>query len=413
MEADLVNLVRLRLRSAGVCRGVICLLCGLFLCVATTQAEPPSSVTLAMNEDAGNGNWLIVTLKLEDGGPLPVILDTGSAITFFDDSLKSKLGTPLGTAKTWTFGKSQDMPIYAAPKLFAGDKVLKFAGSRVYINDCKSLAASKGQPALGILGMDVLNNYCVQLDFQAKKIRISDQPEAGAGDLGQSFDLFDIGDGRLAIKANLMGAKEPSSLIDSGFNGDGWLPPRSHAAWADQAEPSNNEEARSPDGRLGGEVYHDLNLDDLGKLDKGAIEKDQHGDLGGIGLGVLSQNLVTLDLPRHKLYLKRTSDRFLERERYEETAKKTGNSAAEFLRKLNQSDQLPGWTKTDDGGTTAFHLGKHPLEAITLDSRKAGSPDVYHYTLTRPVGSDDDAWKLMKAWRTDENDRKIEEYPTP
>ena len=113
------------------------------------------------------------------------------------------------------------------------------------------------------------------------------------------------------------------------------------------------------------------------------------------------------------MYLKKTSEWRLVKKENDEKAKRVGESAAAFLKQLNQSDRLPGWTKADEGGATAFHFEQRPLEAITLDSKKTGSSDVYHYMLVRPVGGDDGSWKLMKAWKEDENHQKIEEYPTP
>ena len=239
-----------------------------------------------MNEDAGRGNWLILMIKLEGGEPLPFIIDTGSAVTLFDDSLKPKLGKPVGTSTLWKFGKAQTVSAYAAPKLLVGNKPLKMVGTNVSTIDCKSFASSNGHPVLGILGMDVLTNYCLELDFQAGTIRIFDELSTNDKDLGEAFDLSNIGDGRFAIKENLAGTKDSASLIDTGFNGDGWLCPKIFEAWTNQAIVPANGEVHSPKGILDGQIYHELNLEDLGKLDEGSIGNDQHGDLCGIGLSV-------------------------------------------------------------------------------------------------------------------------------
>ena len=45
-----------------------------------------------MNQDAGRGGILIVTLRLESGEKLPFIVDTGCQVTVFDKSLEGKLG---------------------------------------------------------------------------------------------------------------------------------------------------------------------------------------------------------------------------------------------------------------------------------------------------------------------------------
>jgi hypothetical protein len=62
----------------------------------------PADVTTV--KDAGRGNWLIVTLRLENGEKLPFMVDTGCPITGLDKSLEPKLGTCLGTTTVSSFG---------------------------------------------------------------------------------------------------------------------------------------------------------------------------------------------------------------------------------------------------------------------------------------------------------------------
>lgn len=396
-----------------MCSYAVCLLLCLCFSVGAAPADSPASVCLPMNDDAGRGNWIVVTIKLEGGKQLPFIIDTGNPVTLFDDSLKPKLGKSLGTSTIRNFGKSYTTSIYPTPKLFVGNKALKMGDPGICTLDCKRFSSPHGHPVMGILGMDVLVNYCLQLDFQTGTICISDELMTKEKDLGLAFDLVNVGekmDGCFAIKGNLAGVKDSDSLIDTGFNYDGWLTPKAFEAWTNLAVTPSNGEARSPRGVLAGQIYRDLDLHKIGEEGNG---NDQHASINGIGLNVLAQNLVTFDFPRRKMYLKRSSDWRLTKKEDEERTKKSSQSAAVFLGKLNQSNRLPGWIKSDEGGATAAHSERRPLEAITLDSKKAGESNLYHYMLTRPLGGDDDSWKLMKAWKTDQNDQKVEEYSIP
>jgi hypothetical protein len=42
---------------------------------------------------------------------------------------------------------------------------------------------------------------------------------------------------------------------------------------------------------------------------------------------------------------------------------------------------------------------------------KKGDSSIYHYEFTR--ASKTSPWKLQKAWRADQNDHTVEEYPVP
>jgi len=390
------------------CFGIIFLLLCSLLCAVVAQAASSSSACLGMNADAGRGNWLIAMIKFQGGEELPFIIDTGWAVSVLDDSLKARLGEPLGASTVWNFGKSNVTYIYAAPKLFAGNKLLKMRGTNVCTYNCKSIASANGRPVMGILGMDVMINYCLQLDFQKREICFSDRLGTNENGLGQAFDLFDVGDGCFSVKENFTGVSGPGSLIDTGCNYDGWLVPKLFEIWTNHANLPPKGEVRSPQGVLGRETYSGL---DLHRLGEGLAEKDTHMNFNGIGLTVLAQNLVTFDFPRRIMYLKRTGDWRPPGKNNEETAKAAGESAAEFLKELHERDRLPGWSKIEEGGTTAFHFDKHAVETITLDLEKTGDSNVYHYTLTRPLNGDDNSWTLARAWQTDQNNQKTEEYP--
>lgn len=368
-----------------------------------------------MDREAGRGGWLIVTIRLESGEKLPLVVDTGSPATCLDKSLEPKLGQRANTGSFLNFGVKHDTDIYVSPKIFLGKTQLEMTGPYIVAYDCKEMSADAGRPIMGILGMDVLEHYCIQMDFAAGKVRFLDGQTADKKGWGQPFPLTDVGDGCLTIRDNLTGAKGADSLIDTGCDYDGWLTPSFFQQWTNQAAQTTNGEVHAPKGVLGEEKYAQVDLDGLDA--KLSLSGDTHIKYNGIGLHFLSQHLVTLDLPGKTMYLKRTSSDPLLDERKAAVVKSTGESAARYLKGLEKKGELPGWSKRDDLAPGNVHLTvnflDHEPNSLTFDHvRKTGdSANYYFYTVIR--ASKDSPWKLQKAWRTDAQDHVLETYSVP
>ena len=259
------------------------------------RSLPPD---MPISPDAGRGGDLTVTVKLENGQKLLMILDTGAGSTVLDESLKSKLGKPLGTAPMHSvFGISTNN-FYTAPKLYLGDAPLLMTGTAIVTWDVKKrLSSPAHRPVMGILGIDVLEHYCIQLDFAAGKMRFLDDQHADKSTWGKAFSIVPVRDDdpRPAVAENLLGRQGPHSLIDSGWLGDGALMPKYFQLWTNSAVVPTNGEARSPDGVFGGKKYFFVNLSEM----------DWPSD--AIGLNFLARHLVTFDFPNHTLYLQRRS----------------------------------------------------------------------------------------------------------
>ncbi len=369
-------------------------------CPAADTSRLPAE--LRLNEDAGRGNWIVVTVRIANGEKLPFIVDTGAPVTVFDKSLEPLLGQRLDTGRFWNFGVAHEMSVYAAPKLYLGDSRLVSNTNLVASFDCRQYLKDAGEPIRGILGMDILGNYCIQLDFQKETMRFLNARRANKRDWGTPFPLQDIGDGCFGITNNLVGVQGPGSLVDTGTDGDGWLLPELYREWTNEA---TDGAIHFPNGALGGEIYHGLDLADL--MTRPMSSKDIHMKLNTIGIHVLSENLVTLDFPERMLYLKRTSAWPLVDPKIEAATRAEGQSAANFLRTLKENGQLPGWTKTDYGTATAYHVDRSPaLDSVTIDVMKTGILSTYHYTVTRP--NHGARWILRQAWRTDANGETVE-----
>ncbi len=369
------------LRTLGIFLSLL-LLCS---CATKNLIRQQVIADVSINKDAGRGNLLFVTLRLENGEELPFVVDTGASGTAFDKSLEPKLGKRLGHDVIGVWGVKSEIGIYAAPKLYLGGTPL-MTDSNIATYDFKQLSSLAGRPIMGFLGMDCLWHYCVQLDFNACRMRFLDAGHSNKKDWGRAFPLTDHGLGtRPYIQENLFGAKDSGSLIDSGYGNDGWLSPQLFQQWTNHAQPPTNGEARSPNSVLGGETYSDVHLD----------HPENSGN--GIGLNFLARHLVTFDFPEQTMYLKRNSVGPLLPEDF--------IAALTFLTNC----KLPGLSKVDEGTAARRETMNGSPNSQTIGFHKNGDSSTYHYTVAR--NSKNGAWKLQKAWRTDSNGHLMKEYP--
>jgi hypothetical protein len=247
--------------------------------------------------------------------------------------------------------------------------------------DFQRISKEVGHPVMGILAMDCLKHYCIQLDFQAGKMRFLDPKNLDVQQLGKPLPLKLSFYSQLFTKhAGLAGGKETRVLVDTGWGGDG-----SVESEAIPGRPSGGRVHLS-EWVWNGETYTELNL----RIGANVV-----------GLGFLARHLVTFDFPRHTMYLKRVSAGPL----WDEGLL----AALEFLKDLKKAGQAPGWSK-DDKGTISSETHSE-LGIFVFAARKDADPTVCHYTVAR--SSRNGPWRLLKAWRTDENGKTIEEFALP
>jgi hypothetical protein len=259
---------------------------------------------------------LIVKLRFE-GGVLPMIVDTGAPVTLLDKSLESKLGNRVGTTTVYSFVCKQEAGVYAAPRFYV-DSVPLMSGSNLLVCDLKKLSP-RLPSVLGILGMDCLRHYCIQLDFEAGKMRFRDSDHLTTPALGKIFPLVfakDADDRGPEIRpvlqhVGLLGGTAGNLIIDTGNNQDGMVagrPIRRHAAGSYSGgflkrvkhflavEGLVNRTVALPGCVWAGNTYRDI-----------AVGRGPRESPNWIGLRFLARHLVTLDFPNRTMYLKQTS----------------------------------------------------------------------------------------------------------
>jgi hypothetical protein len=241
---------------------------------------------VAINKEAGRGGPLIVTLRLESGEGLPFLVDTGAPVTLIDKSLERKLGRRLGTTNVISVWETEKSGIYAMPKLYLGGTRL-MTGDRI-ITHRESPQGNRQAPragfrVMGILGMDCLRHYCIQLDFEAGRLRFLDSDSTNAAGLGRAFPLtFNGGcphihdDGFVGGGTNL--------IVDVGCSIDGLVNEGAIKGLA----------VLSPECVWEGHTYTNI-----------MVAAMDHANV--LGLRFLARHLVTLDFPKQTMYLKQTS----------------------------------------------------------------------------------------------------------
>ena len=130
----------------------------MFLCCCATEHAVGSTLPadVPINQEAGRGGGLFVTVRLESGEELPFWVDTGTSGTFFDKSLEPKLGKPLGTAVFQSWGVKRTNNVYAAPKVYLGGVPLMMPSAGIVTDDCQQWPSAAGRPTMGMLGFDCL-----------------------------------------------------------------------------------------------------------------------------------------------------------------------------------------------------------------------------------------------------------------
>jgi hypothetical protein len=386
-------------RISGICLSLL-------LLSSCATSPPPAVIVPAtdlpaavnINKDAGRGGMLFVTLRLDDGTEAPFMLDTGAGGTLFNKSLESKLGKRRGTERMTVWGGTGKASYYAAPRLYLGNTRL-MTGRNVLIGDLPHQA--------GILGMDCLQHYCIQLDFAAGKMRFLKPGQVNAAELGTAFPLTFRGNLPFIHHGGLLGKSGTNLLIDMGCRIDG-LEEKSAIKGLAQI---------LPDCVWDGATYTDVEI--------AAVE---HANV--LGLRFFARHLVTLDFPNRTIYLKQTSIGPPPGDSSMEIANAEMGAPAEFLEGLKENGRLPGLSKADEVAicvegyanyapqpvTTngvaygrAYFNTRH--KSVTFDLLKKGDSSLYRYQVART--SAESPWDLRKAWRTDQTGHTIEEYPTP
>jgi hypothetical protein len=285
--------------------------------------------------------------------------------------------------------------VYHAPKLMLGDTPL-VTGTTVLTGDLGNGA---------ILGTDVLRHYCIQLDFTTDTLRFLNPDGLDTRALGRFFALHLRG-GHAVISASLLGVSR--WVVDTGSQPDAAM----NAAALERAA------RREPGLPLYYIESQHRALTRGAFFSKAALEKVEYSGLvvsrlpdgvtsklNIIGLGLLARHVVTFNFPADALWLKQVTAEPTEPSDY------LTKEAEAFLYGLAERGHLPGrkvslidFDLKTDGAESAVYPATRSFSFQT-DAEHS----TCHYTVLRESKAND--WRLLRAWRTEANQRVVEEYP--
>ena len=263
--------------------------------------RPDHPAEVSFNESAGRGDLLYLTLHLDNGKECLFAVDTGAPITILDKSLESSLGRPHGSIILSSSYGAGKVRWYRAPILHLANSRL-LTGDWVVTYDLKRIPTP--HPVTGVLGMDSLRHYCLQLDFNANKLRFLNPDRLGVENLGRAFPLtFSTGLVSVFVNENLFGVEGVRSQIDTGDYSEGGVAPdlfqraldEQKAVVTNRFKATSSRMAREaffPAITFGGEPYTGLRL-------------WEYSGENMIGLRFLARHLVTFNFPKRTMYLLR------------------------------------------------------------------------------------------------------------
>ena len=227
------------------------------------------------------------------------LLDTGSTVSVFDRSLSS--GTPV---RMITVGPPSGRPVekglYEPPKASVGGLDMRPAGPVLYSN-FSAMRAVSDRDIWGLIGMQFLKSYIVQVDFDARKVRLLDPRTISREDWGAPVPMRINGSGLPEIEARIEGQNPVIFVIDTGDNGGGNL---SRSLFELLFPEQKNARVKnlmftgmraSPSGRAPTLSIGALSL-------PGIVFESAR--ISSLGLTLLRRCTATFDFPRGTLYLK-------------------------------------------------------------------------------------------------------------
>lgn len=135
-----------------------------------TEADSDSVERPIAEFDVGKeGRPLLLPVRIGDR-KVEFLLDTGAAKTTFDVSLDSVLGPSLGETVLLTSAGSLRTTLHRCPAATVGELDLS-AAATVAVADLSGTRYATGEDIRGVLGMDFLSPFALEIDFDKGKVR--------------------------------------------------------------------------------------------------------------------------------------------------------------------------------------------------------------------------------------------------
>lgn len=353
--------------SASRCFGaflIVLSVTGSSLLAQGTRAQSPRMI--AEFDTRAFGDFFLLPVTLGDEDRL-FLVDTGSVMTLFDATLEGHLGARVDTVSNFaTPGATIKLPRFRAPEAPIGSLLLS---PRMVVGclDLKALRHISGMDVRGILGADFFRDYVVQFDFDNACLRFL---TAVGNDVGAEVRLLDFADPRPFCRCKV-GDGDEDFLIDTGLVGlaISLRPALFDELLQESRQPPQHGASCDPllvvTGMLRTGTVDGVRCSRYGRLRSirvGALEAERISVLSGrcsrLGLGLLSEYLVTFDFPQNKMYLKEAQKRPIE------------NKTGVGLKRVNSRTFVDDVDRGSPGAVAGLAVGDEVLTVAGLNAKE-------------------------------------------
>jgi len=280
---------------------------------STVHSEEPNSISkpnvLAefKIDDVERLGCILLPVKF-DGEEYKFLLDTGCTDILCDTSFKAKLGRRKGIRTDGTTpGGEIVAESYDAPEAFLGPFDLQECGE-VLCYDLNYCSQAIGRKIHGIIGMNFLKKYVVQIDFDRKTLSFIKAKSDMERDWGVEVPIIYGRIERPLVRANVLGSIKTYFFIDTGASESGGL----DSAILEYILLEHNIRivGRMSIAASGARRTRVFRIDrlSLGELEYKDLVFSERQNGSSLGLDFWSRHTVTFDFPNSKVYLKKGKD---------------------------------------------------------------------------------------------------------
>ena len=286
--------------------------------IAQHGSPPPPKVSLAAHHDAFpfklfRGNRVVAPARL-NGRDTEVILDTGASITTVNRDYARSIGLPQGM-KVSARGAGGDVEAEIVSGVTLEIGGTRFDEMTVAVMDLEPVARAIGHPMNVVLGREFFNSAVISIDWASSQLRVTPQDRFTARPGSTALELKRRGPFN-TIPVSIAGGQPVEALLDLG-NGGALSVPESY--WAKRADLAALPYAEGQLGGVGGlhasrsTTFPSVTLAGRtfnnvpGSLGSGGNDHEP-AQMTNVGIGMLKQFVVDLDLGRNRIYLTPRTD---------------------------------------------------------------------------------------------------------
>ncbi|HEX6219086.1 MAG TPA: aspartyl protease family protein [Sphingomicrobium sp.] len=283
------------------------------LALAQQGYVPPPKVSMTAQAqpipfELFRGNRVVITSTL-NGHRAETILDTGAGVTTVDRTFARSIGLPVGQKITAQGAGG------AVEAELVSDVTLEISGMRfekmtVAVMDLGPVARGIGHPMNVVLGREFFNSAVISIDWAASQLRVRPHSAFAPGSAATALELKRRGPFN-TIPISIAGGEPIEALLDLG-NGGALSIPRSY--WGKRADLSALRYAEGRRGGVGGlHPARNATIPQVALAGKTFANVPATMSEGGndhepqlmtnVGIGLLKQFHVDLDLGRDRIYL--------------------------------------------------------------------------------------------------------------